>query len=98
MTYGTLDEVLDWVNEVRVTRGLDPLAALPPGVPCDPSACPVSRALDADIRFDGRAVARGGAWPTLRLPLAARRFTSEFDVGLYPALEEREHARALVLG
>ncbi len=83
-----LVEVLRWINEVRSVRGVEPLVAMPRGIPCDPHACPVARALDSDITFDGVALARRSGWTPVHLPVAAQAFASDFDVGLYPALEE----------
>ncbi len=81
-------EVLRWINEVRSIRGVEPLAAMPRGVPCDPHACPVAKALDAGITYDGMALARNADWPPVHLPAAALAFANDFDVGLHPALEE----------
>lgn len=83
-----MEEVLRWINEVRSIRGSEPLAALPLGVPCDPHACPVARALDSDITFDGVAFPRRAGWSPVHLSSAAQAFANDFDVGLYPALEE----------
>ncbi len=81
-------EVLRWINEVRSIRGVEPLADMPRGVPCDPHACPVARALDADVMFDGVVLAHGAGWSPVHLPAAAQTFANDFDIGLYPALEE----------
>lgn len=84
---GVMTEALTWVNEARRMRGLPGLDAFPPGVPCDPAGCPVSRALDADISFRGLVVPHDGTGGSVRLPAVVRRFANEFDLGRYPALE-----------
>ena len=86
----TLTEVLRWINEVRSIRGMDSIVAMPRGVPCDPHGCPVAKALDANVTAGGMAYAHGPGWSPVHLPAAAQTFASDFDVGLYPALEEAE--------
>ncbi len=85
---GDVVDLLRWINEVRSIRGMELLHVMPKGVPCDPSRCPVARALEADITFDGLALSRDRAWPPVHLPPVARRFAGDFDVGLHPGLEE----------
>lgn len=83
-------EVLRWINDVRSIRGSGPLAAMPKGIPCDPHACPVARALDADVTFDGVAYAHAAGWSPVHLPALALAFANDFDIGLHPALEAAE--------
>lgn len=83
-------EVVRWINEVRSIRGMEPIVGMPRGIPCDPHACPVARALDADITAGGVALARRPGLSPVHLPAAAQAFANDFDVGLYPALEEVE--------
>lgn len=84
----TLTEVLRWINEVRSVRGMESLVGMPRGIPCDPHACPLARALDADITAGGVALARRPGLSPVHLPAAAQAFANDFDVGLYPSLEE----------
>lgn len=81
-----LQETLAWVNEVRSTLARAPIETLPAGIPCDPQACPLGKALDARVTHDGRVVLEGSGY-VLRLPEAVRAFAGAYDVGAFPELE-----------
>ncbi len=90
-----MTEALAWVNAARGERGLPWLDAFSPGVPCDPTACPVSLALEASVSFDGLVVPYDGTGGSM-LPAVVRRFANDFDLGGYPALEEVAAVPAMV--
>lgn len=81
-----LQDVLVWVNEVRSDRGMKPLEAMPPGLPCQPFCCPVSAALGGALVLPETAALPGAAEP-LALPAPVRAFVAAFDVGAFPQLE-----------
>lgn len=91
------------VNKVRKELGLEPLIKLMKGYPGLAHMCPISRScrrgftklgrLPLDITNSGSSIAQHGpdgrATKVWRTNNGTRRFTTDFDRGLYPHLAQR---------
>lgn len=80
-----------WVNSVRAYLKLAPLDSLPTGIPCEPTACVIARALTAGdyvASVGGRAarVYTDYRYITFQLPDPVADFVMSFDSARYPEL------------
>lgn len=84
---------VDWCNEIRTGKGLDPIEDLPTGIMGDMGSCPCGKATGIDVGtwyyypkgFNRTHVGSKG----IDLPLLVRDFVHMFDKGLYPKYVER---------
>jgi hypothetical protein len=80
----TIDDVLEWCNQIREADGLGRLAALPKGTHSMYS-CPIAR---ATLRDAGTIyVYPKGSRGRILYPSVVREFVEAFDQGQYPELE-----------
>ncbi len=94
------DAALFEVNSLRQRLGMEPLGALPKGVPGDGGKCPIQRALNCAAMVEDKyivmmcsedAVALGSTLGSLvDTPQALAAFIAAFDNLVFPDLIERE--------
>jgi len=76
---------LNWCNEMRVQRDMEPLEDLPKGVRGDPASCPCGTATGLFVghqTFSDRENVIG------TVPYNVHCFTLKFDSGDYPEYDE----------
>jgi hypothetical protein len=79
--------VLAWVNERRRYFDRRPLLELPVGIPGDPTACPLGRALGCEV---GPTEIKWPDGQTQPLPQFIQHFVELFDAGYFPWLVEEQ--------
>lgn len=83
---------LDWCNEHRRRKGLDPLDRMPLGSRHNPMSCPCGRAADLWVGMDSWSDVSDGEveWEAVAkyMPKFVREFVFAFDGGELPQYEE----------
>lgn len=85
--------VLNWVNQQRESRGLEPLDELPYGHPTNSGHCPVARGLgfNAVVSVDDYELySEDSVCESGIIPDYVSTFIQDFDEGEYPHLIEEE--------
>lgn len=72
---------LEWCNELRAGKGMEPLDDLPKGVRKDHESCPCGKATGAYVAAYNWCWPDSLDWP---LPSAVCEFVRRFDRGEYP--------------
>ncbi len=81
-----VQKVVDWCNEHRKEKGLEPLEDLPLGIPGDAASCPCGTATGLRVNYHDVADAEGKI--VERTPTAVHAFARAFDSGHYPQYEQ----------
>jgi hypothetical protein len=88
-TIPDLADVLAAVNDLRATRGMEPLNALPKGKRHHARSCPVANALGGDVAVWPTGDDDGSKWHIVGeashrpLPPVLAQFAERFDAGYY---------------